>query len=170
MPGPGRQQRYREVISHFATGVSVVTAEGAEGPSGLTANALCSLSLEPLMLLVCVDNSARTLPQMRAAGRFAVNILRHEQHALSGVFASKAPEREKFKEVPWSSRAGVPVLSGALAWLACELREIHEGGDHTIVIGDVLDMDSDPDGRPLLWYRGSYGLFEHGTPAEARLI
>jgi flavin reductase (DIM6/NTAB) family NADH-FMN oxidoreductase RutF len=170
MPDPARQQRYREVISHFATGVGVVTAEGPDGPAGLTANALCSLSLEPLMLLVCIENSARTLPLVHQTGRFAVNILRHEQHALSGVFASKAPEEEKFKDVQWNSHSGVPVLDGALAWLACELREVHAGGDHTIVTGTVLDMGSDPDGQPLLWYRGRYGVFAHATRAEARLI
>jgi 3-hydroxy-9,10-secoandrosta-1,3,5(10)-triene-9,17-dione monooxygenase reductase component len=99
-----------------------------------------------------------------------VNILRHEQHAISGVFASKAPEREKFKDLPCHMRGGVPVLSDALAWLVCELRELHPGGDHTIAIGAVLDMDHDSEGQPLLWYRGRYGVFANATPAEARLI
>jgi flavin reductase (DIM6/NTAB) family NADH-FMN oxidoreductase RutF len=167
---PPKHRRYREVVSHFATGVSIVTADGRYGPSGLTANALCSLSLDPLLLLVCLENSARTLPLVQSAGRFAVNILRHEQHALSGVFASKASEREKFRDVRWERRDGVPVLSDALAWLTCELRETHPGGDHTIAIGAVIDMDHDPAGQPLLWYRGRYGVFAHATPAEARLI
>ena len=127
--------RYREVISHFATGVAVITAAGPDGPSGLTANALCSLSLDPLLLLVCLENSARTLPLVHQTRRFGVNILAHEQHGLSGVFASKAPEDEKFEDARWEMRSGVPVLGGALAWLACELRDTHPGGDHTIAIG-----------------------------------
>jgi 3-hydroxy-9,10-secoandrosta-1,3,5(10)-triene-9,17-dione monooxygenase reductase component len=170
MSDPEQRQRYREVISHFATGVSIVTADGQDGPSGLTANALCSLSLDPLMLLVCLENSARTLPLVRDAERFGVNILAHEQHAMSGVFASKVSEQEKFKDVLWARHGGVPVISGALAWLACELRELHPGGDHTIAIGAVIDMDHNSDGQPLLWYRGRYGVFSHATPAEARLI
>jgi flavin reductase (DIM6/NTAB) family NADH-FMN oxidoreductase RutF len=170
MPERQRHEHYREVISHFATGVAVITAAGPDGPSGLTVNALCSLSLEPLLLLVCFENSARTLPLVREAQCFGVNILAHEQHGLSGVFASKAPRREKFEDARWELRGGVPVLGGALAWLACELRETHPGGDHTIAIGAVVDMGYDPDGQPLLWYRGRYGVFAHGAPAEARLI
>ena len=170
MPERQSHEDYREVISHFATGVAVITAAGPDGPSGLTANALCSLSLEPLLLLVCLENSARTLPLVSQTQRFGVNILAHSQHGLSGVFASKAPKREKFEDASWELRSGVPVLGGALAWLACELRETHPGGDHTIAIGAVIDMGYDPDGKPLLWYRGRYGVFAHSTPAEARLI
>jgi flavin reductase (DIM6/NTAB) family NADH-FMN oxidoreductase RutF len=161
---------YRETIGHFATGVAIVTAHGSEGPAGMTANALCSLSLEPMLLLVCFDRAARTLPPVRESGRFAVNVLRHEQHALSGVFASKRAEAEKFNGVPWHLREGAPVLDGALAWLTCELREVLPGGDHTVCIGAVGDGDFDPTGRPLVWYRGSYGTLGHETPAEARLI
>jgi flavin reductase (DIM6/NTAB) family NADH-FMN oxidoreductase RutF len=169
-PASEQHARYREVISHFASGVSIVTADGPDGPSGLTANALCSVSLEPLLLLVCFDNSARTLTSVSDCGRFGVNILRHEQHAVSGVFASKAPEREKFANLDWRLRSGVPILDDALAWLVCELHELHPGGDHTIAIGTVIEMDHDSDGQPLLWYRGRYGVFAHSQPAEADLI
>ena len=168
--GSPAHDRYREVISHFATGVAVITAAGPDGPSGLTANALCSLSLDPLLLLVCFENSARTLPLVRHTQRFGVNVLAHEQHGLSGIFASKAPKDQKFEDARWETRSGVPVLGGALAWLACELRETHPGGDHTIAIGAVIDMEYDRDGEPLLWYGGRYGIFAHGTPAEADLI
>jgi flavin reductase (DIM6/NTAB) family NADH-FMN oxidoreductase RutF len=163
------QQRYRQVIGHFASGVAIVTAHGPDGPAGLTANALCSLSLDPLLLLVCVENSARTLPVIGATDRFAVNILRHEQHALSGVFASKAPEHEKFDGVPWSLHAELPILSEALAWLVCDLHELHSGGDHTIAIGAVTDMSDHSSGHPLVWYSGRYGTLIDEVPAEARL-
>ncbi len=165
-----QETRYREAIAHFATGVAIVTAQGPDGPGGLTANAVCSLSLDPLLLLVCFDNTARTLPIVRAAGRFAVNVLRHEQHALSGVFASKLPEREKFAGVPWSTRHGVPVLDRSLAWLVCELRDLHPGGDHTIGIGAVTHVHHHEGGRPLVWYRGRYGTLSDEMPAEADLI
>jgi flavin reductase (DIM6/NTAB) family NADH-FMN oxidoreductase RutF len=169
MTAPVDAQHYRETIGHFATGVAVVTAHGPEGPAGMTANALCSLSLDPLLLLVCFDRSARTLPLVGESGRFAVNVLCHEQHALSGVFASKRPEPEKFDGVRWRLHEGAPVLEEALAWLVCELHETHPGGDHTICIGGVLDMHHRPGGRPLVWYRGQYGMLAAETPAEARL-
>ncbi len=167
--GVGDQQRFREVIGHFATGVAVITAQGSHGPGGLTANALCSLSLDPLLLLVCLDNQARTLPMIRGSRRFAVNVLRHEQHQLSGVFASKRPEHEKFDGVPHTLRDGVPVLDEALAWLLCDLREEHSGGDHTIAVGAVSQMHQDSGGVPLVWYRGRYGSLTHEVPAEAQL-
>lgn len=163
------QLRYRQVIGHFASGVAVVTAHGPDGPGGLTANALCSLSLDPLQLLVCFDNTARTLPLIRTAGRFAVNVLRDEQHALSGVFASKLPEGEKFQGVGYRVRHGAPVLDGSLAWLVCELRELHPGGDHSIAVGEVIEMHHGEGGRPLVWYRGRYGTLVHEVPAEAEL-
>jgi flavin reductase (DIM6/NTAB) family NADH-FMN oxidoreductase RutF len=160
------QQRYRHVIGHFATGVAVVTAQG---PVGMTANALCSLSLDPLLLLVCFDNSARTLPPIQATRRFAVNILRHGQHELSNAFASKDPQHEKFAEINWREHEGVPVLEDALAWLVCDLREMHPGGDHTIGVGAVTDMDHDQQGQPLVWYQGRYVTLHDDGPAGVDL-
>src|ERR1700722_15350420 len=130
-----QRHSYREVIGHFATGVAVVTAQSPEGPVGMTANALCSLSLDPLLLLVCFDKSARTLPPIQANRRFAVNILRDEQRALSDAFASKEPKHEHFATIPWRLHQDVPVLEQSLAWLVCDLREMLPGGDHTIGIG-----------------------------------
>lgn len=163
------QARFRQVIGHFATGVAIVTALGPDGPSGLTANSLCSVSLQPLLLLVCLDRGSRTLPHLRAAGRFAVNVLEHEQHALSGVFASKRAEAAKFDGVPHTIRDGAPTLDDALAWLVCDLREEHEGGDHIIAIGEVRAVHHATGRRPLVWYRGDYGTFADAQPAEARL-
>ncbi len=86
---------FREVFGRFATGVAVITSAGSAGAGGMTANALCSLSLDPLLALVCFENQARTLPIVREAGRFAVNVLAADQERLAGVFASKLPEAEK---------------------------------------------------------------------------
>ena len=93
----------------------------------MTANALCSLSLDPLLALVCFENQARTLPIVREAGRFAVNLLAADQADLAGVFASKLPESEKLEGVAHRLEDGVPVIDGALAWATCELRELIPG-------------------------------------------
>lgn len=155
-PSPERRREYRHTIGHFATGVAVVTAHGEDGPVGMTANALCSLSLDPLLLLVCIDNSARTLAPIRAGGRFAVNVLCREQRPLADAFASKEHKPSHFKDISWRDHQGVPVLEESLAWLVCDLRELHPGGDHTIGIGEVTAMRYDERGAPLVWYRGRY--------------
>jgi flavin reductase (DIM6/NTAB) family NADH-FMN oxidoreductase RutF len=154
-PTEADRQRYRAVIGHFTTGVAVVTAQGPDGAVGMTTNALSSLSLEPLLVLVCFDEQARTLPVVRERERFAVNILRAGQEDMSGQFASKLPVDRKFEAVEHSLELGVPVLHGVLAWLVCDLREWLPGGDHVIGIGEVLAMGH-AEGEPLVWYRGSY--------------
>lgn len=159
-----QQNRYRAVIGHFATGVAVITAQDANGPGGMTANAVASVSLEPLLLLVCFENSARTLPIVRGAGRFAVNVLGREQRELSRVFASKRGEREKFDGVEFELREGVPVLGGVLAWLVCELRELVPAGDHTIGIGAVGELGHAPRREPLVFYRGEYRTIGTNSP------
>jgi flavin reductase (DIM6/NTAB) family NADH-FMN oxidoreductase RutF len=151
--------RFRQVIGHFATGVAIVTCYGPDGPTGLTTNAITSVSLEPLLLLVCFDNGSRTLPAVRDARRFCVNVLRAGQEDLARVFASKRVAREKFEAVTHMEAHGVPVLDGALAWLACDLEALHAAGDHTIGIGAITQMDADPAGEPLVWFRGDYGTF-----------
>ena len=147
---------YRTAIGHFATGVAVVTCDGPAGPAGLTTNAVSSVSLEPLLLLVCFDNGSRTLDAVRGAGRFAVNVLRAGQDDLARVFASKRVAREKFQAVTHTVAHGVPVLDDALAWLACDLVELHPGGDHTIGIGSVTHVEAPGGGDPLVFYRGAY--------------
>ena len=143
------------MFGRFATGVAVITSSGPAGAGGMTANALCSLSLDPLLVLVCIENRARTLPIVREAGRFAVNILGASQVDLAGVFASKLPESEKLEGVEHRIEQGMPIIHGALAWAACDLRELIGGGDHTIAIGEVVTMGLGG-GEPLLWYSGRY--------------
>jgi flavin reductase (DIM6/NTAB) family NADH-FMN oxidoreductase RutF len=156
---PPDPELFREVFGRFATGVAVITSAGPLGAGGMTANALCSLSLDPLLALVCFENRARTLPIVRDAGRFAVNILSADQEHLAGVFASKLPESEKLDGVAHRTEYGVPIIEGSLAWAACELRELIAGGDHTIGIGEVVALGLGG-GDPLLWYEGRY----HGVP------
>jgi 3-hydroxy-9,10-secoandrosta-1,3,5(10)-triene-9,17-dione monooxygenase reductase component len=150
-------QAFRAAIGHFATGVCVVTCHGPHGPAGLTTNAVTSLSLDPLLLLVCFDNDSRTLPAVRDAGRFAVNVLREGQEDLAAVFASKRHAAEKFEAATHEIAHDVPVLDGALAWVACDLTELIPGGDHTIGIGAVTHAHAAADGgAPLVFYRGAY--------------
>jgi flavin reductase (DIM6/NTAB) family NADH-FMN oxidoreductase RutF len=151
---------FREVFGRFATGVAVITSAGPAGVGGMTANALCSLSLDPLLALVCFENEARTLPIVRDAGRFAVNLLSTHQERLARLFASKLPESEKLVGVAHRLEDGVPIIEGSIAWATCELQELIAGGDHTIALGKVTAMGLGA-GAPLLWYAGRY----HGLPS-----
>jgi flavin reductase (DIM6/NTAB) family NADH-FMN oxidoreductase RutF len=146
---------FREVFGRFATGVAVITVAGPGGVGGMTATALCSLSLEPLLALVCFANDARTLNAVREAGGFAVNLLAADQHDVAAAFASKMPEAEKIALVDHRLVDGMPVIEGTLAWVVLELRELLDGGDHTIAIGEVVHMGLGA-GEPLLWFEGRY--------------
>ncbi len=146
---------FREVFGRFATGVAVITSAASQASGGMTANALCSLSLDPLLALVCFENNARTLLIVREAGRFGVNVLGSQQEDVAEVFASKVPESEKLEAIAHRLQDGVPIIEGALSWVVCTLRELIAGGDHTIAIGEVVAMGLG-DGDPLLWYGGQY--------------
>ena len=161
-PSPS-PELFREVFGRFATGVAVITGAGEAGSGGMTANALCSLSLDPLLALVCFENRARTLPIVRDAGRFGVNLLAADQEDIAGVFASKLPEAEKLDSVAHRFEHGVPIIQGSLAWAACALEELIAGGDHTIAIGRVLDLGLES-GEPLLWYAGQYHALNRSSP------
>jgi flavin reductase (DIM6/NTAB) family NADH-FMN oxidoreductase RutF len=147
--------RFRTVMGHFATGVAVVTVDAPGGAQGMTANAVASLSLEPLLLLVAFDNTARTLQVVRDTERFGVNVLARGQQDLARLFASKAPEDAKFAGIPHQVHDGIPVIEGVLAWVGCRLERLVDGGDHTIGIGAVESAEAG-NGRPLLWFRGGY--------------
>jgi 3,4-dihydroxy-2-butanone 4-phosphate synthase len=152
----GRQMR--DVMGHFATGVSVVTARDADGnPVGTTANAISSVSLDPPLLLACLAKSSETLAAIRETGRFAVNVLADDQRHHSDRFAKKG-EAVRSHEVDFDDHEhGVPVLPGALATIACEVGAIHPAGDHEIVLGDARHLyHREPGTKPLLFYRGSY--------------
>ena len=150
---------FREVFGRFATGVAVVTSATGGACAGMTANAVCSVSLEPLLALVCFENEARTLTVVREAGRFGVNVLAAHQEDVARVFASKLPEAEKLDGVGHRYHAGVPIIDGALSWVVCSLRELIAGGDHTIGIGEVVALGLG-EGEPLLWYAGRYHDFD----------
>jgi 3-hydroxy-9,10-secoandrosta-1,3,5(10)-triene-9,17-dione monooxygenase reductase component len=146
---------YRRAISHFATGVTVVTSTGRDGPSGLTANAVCSLSLEPLLMLVCLDRGSRTLAAVQESGKLAVNILSEGQQRLATLFSTKAAGAEKFDGVGYQEVDGVPVLDGTVAWLTGDLQDLLPGGDHFIGVAAVRSVHSNG-GKPLIYYEGGF--------------
>jgi flavin reductase (DIM6/NTAB) family NADH-FMN oxidoreductase RutF len=148
----------RDVMGHFATGVSVVTARDAAGaPVGTTANAISSVSLDPPLLLACLANSSETLAAIRETGRFGVNILAADQRHHSDRFATKGAAAGAHEVEFDDHQAGVPVLPGALATIVCEVEAIHPAGDHEIVLGDALHLHHrEPGTKPLLFYRGTY--------------
>ena len=152
---------FRTALRSFAAGVTVVTTRDQEGrPSGLTASAFTSVSLDPPLVLVCVDHAATAHPAFRAHGWFAVNVLRREQETLSRRFAESGGD--KFRGVPChEGETGLPLLDGALATLECRVVDTHEAGDHTIFIGRV-EAATIGGGRPLVYFHGSY----HGLVAD----
>ncbi len=151
--------QFREVMSAFATGVTIVTT-GSEGRyHGMTANAFASVSLEPELVLICIDKSANTHPFIGESGLFNVNILREEQEDLARVFADKrSKERHSLDGVEYRlGMTDVPVIAGCLAAVECRVVARYEAGDHTIFVGEVLAAEMGEAGRPLLFYRSRYG-------------
>jgi 3-hydroxy-9,10-secoandrosta-1,3,5(10)-triene-9,17-dione monooxygenase reductase component len=148
---------FRHILGHFATGVTVITTRDADGiPRGFIANAFTSLSLDPPLVVVCVDKRSQTYPALQADGAvFAVNILSRDQESISRHFASKHPD--KFALVDYaSSQRGVPILHDVLAFLECRVVERFDGGDHTILVGAVHNLGALAGADPLLFYRGVY--------------
>jgi flavin reductase (DIM6/NTAB) family NADH-FMN oxidoreductase RutF len=154
------QSEFRRVIGHFATGVTIVTTSREDGSAaGLTVSAVSSLSLDPTLVLACVDRNSETLPFLERAGYFAVNVLEEGKgETLARRFAGGGAE-EKFRGVAWRpERTGAPVLDEALAWMDCRVTAVVPGGDHIIFVGEVLAADA-REGTPLLYYRGGFGRF-----------
>src|SRR5205814_3157035 len=151
---------FRKVMGHFATGVTVVTTLNGDQPQGITVNALSSVSLDPPLVMVALDRRRFITPMVRAAGRYAVNVLRGDQQALSDCFAHApvSPGREAFCGAAWSrGPTGLPLIDGGLATLECTIVETFSAGDHDLFIGRVDSLDAAPDaGEPLLFFRRHY--------------
>jgi len=146
---------FRAAMANLPTGVTIVSASGAEGPAGATANAVCSLSIEPMLMLACLDRGSRTLLAVQAADRFGVSVLHRGQEAVARAFATKAPVAEKWEGVGWSERDGIPAIDDALVWIACDLRDVLAAGDHVIVTGEVTAL-AGGEGDPLIFHGGEY--------------
>jgi 3-hydroxy-9,10-secoandrosta-1,3,5(10)-triene-9,17-dione monooxygenase reductase component len=164
MPEPEVSElAFREAISHFATGVTIVTTTFEGRPAGMTASAVCSLSLDPVLLLVCIDNRLATHRAIDASRRFAINVLGEDSEPLARRFARSG--EDKFEGVELRPGSDPPVLAEAIAHFVCDLHERVPGGDHSIFIGQVISCAAEPGRRPLLYYRSQFGAWR--DPAAA---
>jgi 3-hydroxy-9,10-secoandrosta-1,3,5(10)-triene-9,17-dione monooxygenase reductase component len=161
---------FRLVMGHFVTGVSVVSALDGDRPFGITVNALSSVSLDPPLVMVALDRRRFLTPIVRAAGRYAVNVLSEDQQALSDCFAGApvTPGRESFCGAAWhGGPTGLPLIDGAIATLECSVVETFSAGDHDLFIGRVDTLESERDHpMPLLYYRRKYLRIERAATAE----
>jgi len=148
---------FRKVLGTFPTGVTVLTTVNAAGVvHGLTANSFSSVSLDPPLILICLDRSSNSLIALRESGVFAINVLSEDQKEISNVFASKVAN--KFDGVEWGiAKTGSPIFPGTIGWIDCSVHEIVSAGDHDIVIGLVKDYGQSS-ARPLGYFRGGYTL------------
>ena len=146
---------FRHVLGHFASGITVVTAIDDGEPVGFACQSFTSLSLDPPLVLFCPSKSSTTWPRIQRAGRFCVNVLAEDQQKVSQKFAVSGGD--KFREIAWRpSNNGSPIIDDVLAWVDCTLENVHEAGDHYVVIGRVLELSVDREHKPLLFFRGEY--------------
>ena len=149
--------RFRQVLGHFCTGVTIITTVDESGPAGFACQSFAALSLDPPLVLFCVSRSSATWPRIERAGFFCANVLTAGQQELARVFGTSGAD--KFAGVPWSpSPSGAPVLAGVLTWVGCTVEAVHEAGDHHVVLGRVTELGDCGPQQPLLFYRGRYGV------------
>ena len=151
-------QLFKEVMSRFPTGVTVVTGADASGvPVGFTANAVASVSLKPHLILVCADRGLESLHVLLRTGRFAVSVLRAEDAKIAHRFSEEIRDR-RFQEMELvNTRVGPPTLKNALAWMDCRIWKKVEAGDHLVLIGEVVDCGAGPARHPLVFFGRKFG-------------
>jgi flavin reductase (DIM6/NTAB) family NADH-FMN oxidoreductase RutF len=158
---------FRKAMGRFATGVTIITLDLEGEVHGMTANAFASVSLDPMLILVCVDHSARTHAHMHAKKRFGINILSEQQREISEYYARAVPTQGNAEEEAGArfdrTAKGTPILHGALAYLECRLQSAEDAGDHTIFIAEVEDVVV-RSGEPLLFFRGKYAKIGEEIP------
>ena len=163
------QAEFRKALGCFATGITVITVDYENEVHGMTANAFTSVSLDPMLVLVCVDQRARTHAHLRAKKRFGVNVLAEDQRAISEYYASATRSHERAAQEAGAcferTKHGTPVLCGALAYLECRLHTAQDAGDHTIFIAEVEEVVV-RQGTPLLYFQGVYRQL--GEAVESR--
>jgi flavin reductase (DIM6/NTAB) family NADH-FMN oxidoreductase RutF len=156
---PLTRLQFRKALGRFATGITVITVESAPGlVRGMTANSFTSVSLDPMLILVCVDKGAKILPMLEKKKRFGVGVLKEGHQAISEYFAkgvqSADAEQRLSIRYRWTP-GGIPVLEGTLLQLGCEVAASHLAGDHTIFVGEVAEAEIH-NGKPLLYFGGEY--------------
>ena len=151
--------KFRQVLGHFPTGVTVVTADADGDRVGMAVGSFTSLSLDPPLVLFCPAKTSSSWPKIEQAGAFCVNVLAEDQEHVCRVFASKEPD--KFATIGHRTEVtGAPVIDGVLAWIDCTIDQVVDAGDHYVVIGKVEALDSVDHGGPLVFFRGGYGRFD----------
>ncbi|MGE3619083.1 MAG: flavin reductase family protein [Acidimicrobiia bacterium] len=146
--------KYRQVLGHFPTGVTVITADPGP-PVGMAVGSFASVSLDPALVGFFAGKTSTSWPRIRAAGSFCVNVLAEDQEDVSRVFSSKA--EDKFAGLGWSrAGSGSPVLDGVLAWIDCDLDQVVDAGDHDLVLGRVRSLEVARESGPLVFFRGGY--------------
>ena len=149
----------RDLMAHFATGVTVVAARHGPLLAGMTANAIASISIDPPILMASIARKAETHGAILGSHAFAVSVLAEDQRELADCFAqpTTATKLTRFCDAPWhEAETGSPILEGALAYFDCRLTERHDGGDHTIFLGEIVAAGYREDAAPLLWYGSAY--------------
>ncbi len=147
------------------TGVTVIGALGPGGPTGATASAVCSLSLDPMMMLACLDRGSRTLLAVQGADRFIVNVLGRDQRPAAEVFATKVDQAEKWDSVRWREHLDTPLIEGCPAHVVCALRDVIAAGDHVIITGEVLEVEAAA-GEPLVYHGGLFRSLDSADRPE----
>ncbi|MBF6416217.1 flavin reductase family protein [Nocardia cyriacigeorgica] len=154
-PGPAA---LRKVLGHFATGVAVIAAHDGTRPLGFTCQTVVSVSLDPPLVSFCPAKTSTSWPLLRSVGSLCINVLAHDQRELCRQFAVSGSD--KFAGIDWTPGSnGAPAITGALAHIEASLEFEHEAGDHTIVLARVTELAADEDGRPLLFFKGTFGGF-----------
>ena len=140
----------------FATGITIVTSRAPDGtPIGLTANSFTSVSLDPPLLLVSIANNAGSADALKQASHFVINVLQTSQQPASNRFAGKGEDR--FAATPWQEgESGMPLIDGSLGSFECKRHAVHDGGDHFLLVGEVVRAQYEPRRDPLLYFRGKY--------------
>lgn len=158
-------QEYRRALACFPTGVTVVTAVGRRKEViGITANSFSSVSLDPPLVLFSLNRNAYSLAAFLSSQHFAVNVLRQDQEPISNQFSQALGKKwEGVEYITWDS--GCPILTNALASFECKIRHTYQGGDHVILVGEVLKIIAEPEGDPLLFFRGRYRQIAPTTEA-----
>jgi 3-hydroxy-9,10-secoandrosta-1,3,5(10)-triene-9,17-dione monooxygenase reductase component len=155
---PFDSAKFRQVLGHFTTGVTVITAAADGQPVGLAVGSFSSVSLEPPLVAFFADRGSQSWPKIEATGSFCVNILGAEQEDVCRRFASKGDD--KFAGLGWKpAGSGAPLIDGVIAWIDCDIESVTDAGDHHFVLGRVRDLAVEHDGAPLLFFRGGYGRF-----------
>jgi flavin reductase (DIM6/NTAB) family NADH-FMN oxidoreductase RutF len=160
------ESTFRDAMSLFATGVTVITSRTKDGPVGMTASAVTSLSLQPVLLLVCISTRLPTHKVLESTGRFAVNVLGESDSPLALRFAT--PGIDKFSGIGHTDRGGVPVLDNSIAYFVCDVDERLPGGDHSIFIGAVQQLGLRRGARPLLYFGARFGRIAGSDDALLR--